>query len=296
MTAPKTSNTHRYLFWLSYDGTAYNGWQVQNAELTAQQLDLDRWMRHRNDGGPYPDANRPTVQAVVDAALSRLDNNPVKTYAASRTDAGVHALALFVHADMQRAWQPDDLRHALNKMLPVDIRVRKVIVPADPTLHARHDALAKRYIYRVINAPTISALEAHRCWHRRRPIDVEQLQWATQHLLSLENFAAYHRNQSIEVDTRLRLQRLDVHSSALAAGGQLLTIDVRGERFLHHMVRTLVAAMVAVGEGTRSQAQIEEASASGDRQLLPGSAPPGGLYLAATHVCTLGWWDASEEI
>lgn len=152
------------LLTVSYDGTAYAGWQWQDNALSVQQ--------------------------VLEEALARLTGEKTRVTGASRTDAGVHALGQRAHFDTASRIPPDKYPFALNTLLPPDIRVLEgVAVPAD--FHARFDARGKRYTYRIHNAPHASALLRSLTAHVPRPLDMDRMRDSLPALLGTHDFAAF---------------------------------------------------------------------------------------------------------
>lgn len=156
--------THRVLLTISYDGTAYAGWQLQE--------------------------NAVAVQQRVEEALWKLTGESIRVTGASRTDAGVHAMGQRAHFDTFSRIPPEKYPFALNTCLPRDIRVLAGrAVPSD--FHARFDARGKRYTYRVHNAPHASALLRDLTAHVPQALDVERMRQSLQCLLGTHDFAAF---------------------------------------------------------------------------------------------------------
>ena len=161
--------TRRVLLTVSYDGTAYAGWQWQDNALSVQQ--------------------------VLEEALARLTGEKTRVTGASRTDAGVHALGQRAHFDTASRIPPDKYPFALNTLLPPDIRVLEgFAVPAD--FHARFDARGKRYTYRIHNAPHASALMRSLTAHVPRPLDMDRMSNSLPALLGTHDFAAFQDHRA----------------------------------------------------------------------------------------------------
>jgi tRNA pseudouridine38-40 synthase len=208
----------RVRFDVAYDGTDFSGWALQ------------------------PD--RRTVQGVLEAALCTLLRLPsVPLTVAGRTDAGVHASGQVAHAELTEL--PEDLLRRLAAVLPADLRVRAVReVPAE--FDARFAALWRRYAYRITDARWgADPLRRSQvlAWPRR--LDVDAMAAAAQPLLGLRDFAAFCKRRDGATTTR-NLQQLDV-----SRDGDEVTCTVVADAFCHSMVRSLVGALLAVGEGRR---------------------------------------------
>lgn len=236
---------------LEYDGSAYNGWQVQS--------------------------HAPSVQGALNRALSAVADAPVSTLAAGRTDAGVHALGQVVHFDTpvvrgQKAWQL-----GANSQLPDDMAVLWVReVPAG--FHARHSALSRSYRFVVLNRPVRPALERLRAWWVRLPLDADAMQEAARCLLGEHDFSAF-RAAGCQASTPVRrLLSLEVRRQ-----GERVVIDCRANGFLYHMVRNIAGSLVRVGLGETDPDWLGELLAGRDRKAAAPTAPAQGLYLAGVE-------------
>ncbi len=235
---------------LEYDGSDFQGWQLQ-------------------------DEGR-SVQGVLEEAIAKVTLETVRVVAAGRTDAGVHARGQTAHCDSGSRLSALDLRRALNAELPCNVAVRELIeVP--PEFHARHDALSKRYVYRIQNGPVPSPLRRRFTWQVRGRLDVESMSAAAVALLGEHDFAAYrgaHGGAPAAETTVRSLDRLDVLRE-----GDELHIVAEGRSFLRYMVRNLVGTLVEVGQrrcGPEWPGQVLERR---DRALAGPTAPPHGLCL-----------------
>ncbi|HCO43375.1 MAG TPA: tRNA pseudouridine(38-40) synthase TruA [Gammaproteobacteria bacterium] len=236
---------------VEYDGTGYSGWQIQD--------------------------HSPSVQAVIERALSAIADHPVQVMAAGRTDTGVHALGQVVHFDThaerpQRAW----LRGA-NTHLPRDVRIIDAR-PVSDDFHARHSALARHYRYLILNRPQAPAVGHDRVTWEPRPLDAPRMQLAGQHWLGEHDFSAFRAAACQSRSPWRNLSRLQV-----SRHGQWVVIDVVANAFLHHMVRNLVGTLLEIGCGRRPPDWAAELLAARDRTRAARTAPAGGLYLAAVQ-------------
>jgi tRNA pseudouridine38-40 synthase len=227
---------------IGYDGGGFSGWAAQ--------------------------PGRRTVQGVLQEALARLLRGPVALTVAGRTDAGVHATGQVAHADLPATTDPADLVRRLARLLPPDVRVRAV-EPAPAGFDARFSALWRRYAYRVVDDPVAAdPLRRHDTLTWPRPLDRAAMQAAADGLLGEHDFAAFCRRR--EGATTIRsLQQLDW---ARGADG-VLTATVRADAFCHSMVRSLVGALLAVGDGRRRPdwpaAQLARPDRSGEVTVAP---------------------------
>ncbi|MCI5955790.1 MAG: tRNA pseudouridine(38-40) synthase TruA [Clostridiales bacterium] len=239
--------THRVLLTISYDGTAYAGWQLQE--------------------------NAVAVQQRVEEALWKLTGESIRVTGASRTDAGVHAMGQRAHFDTFSRIPPEKYPFALNTCLPRDIRVLAGrAVPSD--FHARFDARGKRYTYRVHNAPHASALLRDLTAHVPQALDVERMRQSLQCLLGTHDFAAFQASGGTAKTTVRTLSEI-----SLAQSGCMLTLTVRGNAFLYNMVRIIAGTMLDIGMGRLDASAFQRALDTGDRLALGVTAPACGLEL-----------------
>lgn len=246
---------------IAYDGTDFTGWAVQQG--------------HR------------TVAGVIEDALSTVFRLPVRVFAAGRTDSGVHASGQVAHTDiptesLEHAYprRPRDgepefapLIRRLRRFLPEDVRVRE-ITRAPDGFDARFSALRRHYAYRLSLAPYGADPQLARFvtpWPRR--LDVGAMAEASRKLLGLHDFAAFCRHRPGATTIR-ELQRLDWVSD-----GDLLTAYVSADAFCWSMVRSVVGALLAVGEGRREPGWCAELLTETQRSSDFAAAPARGLTL-----------------
>jgi tRNA pseudouridine38-40 synthase len=234
---------------IEYNGSHYSGWQAQ----------------------PHLDVQ--TVQEQLELAFADVASAPVRVHCAGRTDTGVHGFGQIVHFDApvqrsSKAWVLGG-----NANLPVDIRIHWAVAVIGE-FHARFSALARRYRYVIANTPVRPALLHGQVTWQRRPLDEHAMHEAAQSLLGERDFSAF-RAAGCQSRTPMR----NVHSLAVCRRGDLVIIDVKANAFLHHMVRNIVGALMAVGYGRNEVGWIDELMAGRDRTLAAETAPPHGLYL-----------------
>jgi tRNA pseudouridine38-40 synthase len=236
---------------IEYDGTSYSGWQAQG--------------------------HAPSVQAELERALGTVADHPVELTAAGRTDAGVHALMQVAHfdSDAPRATEAWVLGGTAASAPDVSVLWARV-VPED--FHARHDARARSYRYRIINRRVRPALErGTACWVRR-PLDAEAMHEAAQALLGEHDFSAF---RAAECQSKTPMRRLE--SISVQRSGDHVVIEVTANAFLHHMVRNLSGTLIAVGGGDRPREWVAEVLAGRDRTRAGMTAPPQGLYFVGVR-------------
>ena len=244
---------------IAYEGTAYVGWQRQQ--------------------------NGSSIQGCLEAALAEIEGAPVVVVGAGRTDAGVHAVGQVASVQLTHTIAPDALLRAVNAKLPPDIRV--VMAEAGPEpFHARFDATAKTYRYRLLHDAVVSPFDRRHGWHVGGPLDHAGMTEAGRVLVGEHDFAAFQATGSSTHSTvrtlfELTLSRVPRDSRFVdgGAGAALTLIDVRGSGFLRHMIRVIVGTLVEVGRGQRDRAAVEQALRSRARVAAGQTAPPHGLFL-----------------
>jgi tRNA pseudouridine38-40 synthase len=242
----------RYKLTIEYDGAPFAGWQMQ--------------------------ANAPSVQAVLTAAVRAFCGENVLVQGAGRTDAGVHALGQVAHIDLASAPEPGTVRDAMNAHLrPHPVAVLSAeCVSAD--FDARFSAQRRHYVYRIANRRPDLALQRGRAWRVPRPLDAEAMQAGAHMLLGRHDFTTF-RAAECQANSPLRtLDRLDV-----TRDGQVVLVNASARSFLHHQVRSMVGSLVLVGHGQWQPSAMADALAACDRARCGPVAPPDGLYLAAVE-------------
>ena len=263
---------------LAYDGTDLHGWQIQ--------------------------PGLSTVQGLLSAAIASITGEPVLPQGSGRTDAGVHALGQTTSFALRAPIPAQNLQRALNRILPAAIRVLAAeTVP--PEFHARHSAVEKTYQYRIFSThggevcPPFLARFVHACpW----PLDVDAMHQAAQIVLGEHDFTSFaaadpdrsardaDRSATPALDGPLRSgntrtifesgwTRSTTDAGIAADSVPLLCYTVRGNGFLHHMVRNLVGTFLEVGRGRLAPEAIARILAARDRSQAGPTAPASGLFL-----------------
>ncbi|WP_017593379.1 tRNA pseudouridine(38-40) synthase TruA [Nocardiopsis potens] len=237
---------------IAYDGSGFSGWAVQ--------------------------PGRRTVQGVLQEALARVLRVPeVQLTVAGRTDAGVHARGQAAHADVPAAvWAAEGERvpRRLAGVLPPDVRVTAVR-PAPDGFDARFSPLYRRYVYRVDDTPSgVDPLRRHDVLWHKRPLDADRMNRAAALLLGEHDFAAFCKRREGATTVR-ELQRLEW----VREEGRRCAATVQADAFCHNMVRALIGAMLAVGDGRRPEEWPAEVLAAGVRDPAVHVVAPHGLSL-----------------
>ena len=223
-------------------------------------------------------ADRRTVQGVLEAALSRLCGQPVVTTGAGRTDAGVHALGQVVTFDVPAGGRPvddpDGVRRALARMVRPELTIWSVAAVGDD-FDARFSALARRYRYKLADGESLAPLRRHDIWHVGPPrLDVAAMAAGGAHLVGEHDFSSFCRR----VEGRHLVRRVHLVDVAREDEGSVV-VDVDGAAFCHQQVRSIVGALVRVGRGLRPPDWVAETVAARDRAVVGAIAPPHGLTL-----------------
>jgi tRNA pseudouridine38-40 synthase len=235
---------------LAYDGTNYVGWQRQDNGISIQQI-------------------------VEDALQPMCGDDPIVVNGASRTDAGVHALAQVASVRVAFVHTPSTVRRALNVRLPADVRMLGV-EDAAPRFHARFDATGKSYRYRIATARVPSPFDRWFVWHMPRRYDLDAMRAAASVLIGRHDFSSFQARGASVLDGWRTLERIDI-----TRADDEIHIDVDGNGFLRHMVRIIVGTLVDIGVGTRPVSSMADTLAARDRQAAGQTAPAAGLILTS---------------
>ena len=228
------------------------------------------------------------MQEVLERAVATVARIEASLTVAGRTDAGVHATGQVVSFAAERAFPIERLRLALNAGTPADLVVREAAEVADG-FSARFDALERAYDYVVLNRGFPSAVWRARAWHVPRPVDDARFAAAAEPLLGEHDFVTYCG----ELPERGGTVR-EVRSIELMRRGETLRVTVRGNAFLHRMVRLMVGTLVGCATGYRDVEFARRALESRERGAAGETAPAHGLYLAGVRYADLDTYRAVE--
>ncbi|MEQ1758896.1 MAG: tRNA pseudouridine(38-40) synthase TruA [Vicinamibacterales bacterium] len=235
---------------IEYAGTRYHGWQVQkNAKTVAGE-----------------------ITRAVEEATGRRD---FELYGSGRTDAGVHALAQVAHLEIDVNLPPETLRRRINDALPSDINLLKV-EPVRHRFHARHDAIARSYVYQI--ARRRSAFAKAHVWWVKEDLDVGRMRTLMAHFVGLHDFRAFSDDDPDEKSTSVHIEAFEVYED-----GDLLLFHIEGSHFLWKMVRRLVGVIVEVGRGALSASEAEALLRSASDIPAKLTAPASGLFLERVY-------------
>jgi tRNA pseudouridine38-40 synthase len=235
---------------IEYVGTRYSGWQIQRNARTVQG-ELDR--------------------AIRDATRVK----QFELYGSGRTDAGVHAMGQVAHLDIDAALPPESLRRRVNETLPADINILRV-EPVRHRFHARHDAVARSYLYQIARRRTAFAKAF--VWWVKDDLDVDAMRQATSSFVGMHDFRTFSDDDPDHKSTKVLVESFDVHED-----GDLLVVHVEASHFLWKMVRRLVGVVVEVGRGALSATAAGELLAQASPLPARLTAPASGLFLERVY-------------
>jgi tRNA pseudouridine38-40 synthase len=238
----------RYKLLIEYDGAPFVGWQIQASGLSAQGL--------------------------LAEAIGAFAGERATVRGAGRTDAGVHALGQVAHVDLAQDWDAGIVRDAINAHLrphPIAVLAAET---APETFDARFSAVRRHYRYRILNRRADLTLDRGRAWRVPRPLDHAAMQAAAQRLVGTHDFTTFRDTQCQAKSPVKTLDQLAVTRSSDEIG-----IEAAARSFLHTQVRSMVGALVAVGDGRWSGDDLAAALRARDRPACAPLAPPEGLYL-----------------
>jgi tRNA pseudouridine38-40 synthase len=245
------NNNLKFKLLIAYDGTNYEGWQVQKTGTGVQQL--------------------------IEEAFRRVFPSVERIHSSSRTDTGVHALGMVAHVEIPRhefKMPLAKLALAINAHLPQDIRILSVS-KASANFHARFDARSKQYRYFIWNQAAMNPLFRHYAWHVSQSLDVAAMRRGAKLFLGKHDFKSFAGTRNYEMESTVRtLTRCDIRKS-----GSMLTFFIEGDGFLYKMCRGIVGTLVQLGRGKFAEGDIKAMLAARDRRAAGMTAPAHGLVL-----------------
>lgn len=240
---------------VSYDGTAYCGWQLQ--------------------------LGRETIEGVLNRCISELTGERVEVIGASRTDSGVHAFGNVAVFDTLSPIPAEKFSYALNQRLPEDIRIQgSAEVPAD--FHPRHCESRKTYEYRIYNAPFAMPVKRLYSYFTYVPLDVIRMRQGAVFLVGEHDFKSFCSVDTQAQTTVRRVDSVEVWEEGAAGignAGKEIVIRVAGRGFLYNMVRIMAGTLMEVGRGKLPPERVKDILAACDRQAAGPTAPACGLTL-----------------
>jgi tRNA pseudouridine38-40 synthase len=248
MEQGKRDETRRIAIEVQYDGTLYNGWQIQNSGRT--------------------------VQGEIERAIEVLTKEKTRTIASGRTDSGVHAMGQIVHFDTQSTIALQRFCIGLNGILPRDIAVKNAY-RVNSDFHARFDAVERTYRYLIHNNPLRSPFMIYRAMWVHEKLDIDYLNMVLGLLIGEKDYTSFcKKRESKNISTVRRITSVNARKK-----GDLVSIEITGNAFLHNMIRIIVGTVVDMNKNRADPSVLADIIASHDRDCSGITAPPYGLYL-----------------
>ena len=236
----------RYLITFSYDGTNFYGYQKQN--------------------------NKRTVQEEIETVLSKINDSKVIISASGRTDSKVHALNQKAHFDFDKKIEQNQLKKAINSLLPSDIYIKN-IKKVKKDFHARFDVVSKEYEYK-INVGEYNPLQRNYVFQYNKKLNIDLMVEGIKHLEGTHNFKTFTKT-TLEEKDYVRT----IYKTKIKKNNNIITIYFKGNGFLRYMVRNMVGVLISIGEEKINPLQIKEMLKKEDRKCASLTAHPEGLYL-----------------
>ncbi|WP_428607478.1 tRNA pseudouridine(38-40) synthase TruA [Sedimenticola sp.] len=233
---------------IEYDGSSFHGWQLQQSGVR-------------------------TVQQMIEAALSKVADHPVRTHCAGRTDTGVHGEGQVIHFDTSSVRSLRGWLLGTNVNLPDDVNVNWVRQVPD-SFHARFSATSRSYRYLILNRSTRSAIWRNRAVWIHQPLDASRMQAAARHLIGTHDFSSY---RAVGCQAKSPVRTID--RLVVSRQDERIQIEVTANAFLHHMVRNIAGVLISIGKGEQAESWSREVLEFRDRTLGGVTAPSEGLYL-----------------
>ncbi len=235
-----------FKLYIEYEGTRYSGWQIQN--------------------------NAKTVQGkIFEAARKIFKTNKIDIQGSGRTDSGVHAICQVAHMEVNTVLAPEIIRMKINDELPADINIIEV-EKANPKFHARHDAIARSYVYQISQRRTAFAKPF--VWWVKDKLNFAKMEKASKLFIGMYDFTSFTDDDREEKSTKVMIENVEMKKE-----GDLILIRITGSHFLWKMVRRVVGVLVELGRGHLTESDIKEYLSTESNEPARHTAPPSGLFL-----------------
>lgn len=260
---------------IQYDGTNYNGWQIQPAKISNLRFQIADCKKQKSII---------TIQGVVQEAIKKITGEDVKVIGAGRTDAGVHAIEQIASFKTLSNLPADIIKKALNAILPDDIRIMNAC-DVEENFHPRYAAKSKTYTYVISNSAIISPFLYRYAWKIPHELTLEKMKYALEFLKGRHDFSAFRASGcsaknpvrtviNISIERLSAINFLDMHLS-----DNFLKIQIQADGFLRHMVRNIVGTLVEIGKGKIKPEDMDKIINSKNRNLAGPTSPARGLFL-----------------
>ncbi len=258
--------TSRIRLLLEWDGRPFMGWQRQ--------------------------PHGPSVQEALETAITDITGETAVVHAAGRTDAGVHASGMTAHVELETRLSPFRLMEGINARLKLAGRPVAVLAAdeAAPDFHARFSCIGRAYEYRILCRRAPLTWNAGLVWRRPKPFDIAAMNRAARELIGQHDFTTFRH---VHCQARSPVKTLDrLHVSEQAG---IVVVEAKARSFLHHQVRSMVGALVLVGEGRWTAEDVRAALQARNRQALRLNAPPDGLWFIGAFYAGMSDWFTIPE-
>jgi tRNA pseudouridine38-40 synthase len=240
----------RYKLTLEYEGTKYAGWQMQKGGKSVQG-------------------------EILDACRDLFNKDMVEIYGAGRTDSGVHALAQVAHLEVDTELAPVRIKYGINDRLPSDISVLNV-EEANPRFHARHDAVARSYIYQISRRRT--AFGKKYVWWIKDPLDLDMMNDVASLFPGLKDYRSFTDESQESGSFKVEIKHAKVYEF-----GDILIFHVIGSHFLWKQVRRMTGVLIEAGRGKLSPDDVSSYFVTPSTIPAKLTAPPSGLFLEKVY-------------
>lgn len=260
---------------IQYDGTNYNGWQIQPAEISNLRFQISDYKKQKSII---------TIQGVLQDTIKKITGEDVRVIGAGRTDAGVHAIEQVASFKTSSELEPSIIKRALNANLPDDIRILDAF-DAELYFHSRYDAKSKIYFYIISNSHTTSPFLYRYAWKIPHKLNFEDMCNAIEFIKGRHDFSAFRASgcsakNPVRTVFNITIEKLDaIHFMDILFPGNFLKVRIEADAFLRHMVRNIVGTIIEVGKGKIKPEEVREIINSKDRRLAGPTAPARGLFL-----------------
>jgi tRNA pseudouridine38-40 synthase len=240
----------RFKLFIEYEGTRFSGWQVQK--------------------------NARTVQGEINEAIRKVfQTTHFEFYGSGRTDAGVHALQQVAHLEIKTVLPPEVIRSKLNDELPADINILEV-EKALSEFHARHDAMARSYLYQISRRRT--AFGKRFVWWVKDTLDITKMRQTAEMFIGMKDFQSFTADDPEEKSTRVHINSIDIQQA-----GDLILVRIVGSHFIWKMVRQIIGVLAEVGRGKMPLNDVKKFLYSKSDEPAKLTAPPSGLFLECVY-------------
>ena len=236
----------RFKLYIEYEGTRYSGWQKQKNSRTIQGI-------------------------LLNVAQEIFKNSQIDIQGSGRTDSGVHALCQVAHLEAKTMIAPEIIKMKINDKLPSDINILEV-EKISKNFHARHDAVARSYIYQLSKRRT--AFGKNFVWWVKDDLNFNDMKSASREFIGMHDFFSFAEKDNEEKSTKVLIDNIQLKEE-----GDLILVRITGSHFLWKMVRRMVGVLVEIGRGKMTAADLKIFLITKTKEAAKYTAPPSGLFL-----------------